>query len=622
MRLTSAPRRALLAALLAAPLLAHAQDRWSDPLPGVRHLDRRLPDPNRVNALFIDLCQPGISLHATRPDDRGQVTSRFARDYGLVAAINGGFYNVNTYGTIGLTVGEGERWADGADNDITGFIAFGEDNRATISIPSAIVAAPERWMRAVIPGMPLLLRDGQVVQEPCTSHYCERHPRTVVGLDASGRTLILVTVDGRWSGISRGMNRDELAALMLDLGARTALNLDGGGSTTMVLNGAVMNHPSDGSERRVSNHLGVALNLDARLSHCCTPSAAPQPGPRFIDVPSGHWAEAAAEALYQEGITQGCQQSPLAFCPDCGVTRAAAALFLARALGLPDGGVGRFEDVGPETMGAEAIGALAAAGLSNGCSQDPPRFCPLSLLSRAEAVTLIVRAAGFDLIAPTGQFSDVGQAEWYAPYVETALDACLVSGCGDGRFCPHDHITRAELAVVLSRALELGGLRHCLDGEREDAGVEPPPVDASVAPIQDILWPDAAPRDAGVEPDRRPLDPPWDAAWPVDAALDSGGGPLAPDGGRFDAEITPDAARPRPDAARPQADAGASGLDGGISRVDMGRVGGDVGALGAEDREAAVGEGCHCRQGARGGAWLWLLAPLWLLRRRRGSSPT
>lgn len=87
------------------------------------------------------------------------------------------------------------------------------------------------------------------------------HPRTAVGIDADGGKVLLVTVDGR-SATSRGFTMVELADLMTALGAENALNLDGGGSSTMVghtLAGelSVLNVPSDGTERRVPNGLGV-----------------------------------------------------------------------------------------------------------------------------------------------------------------------------------------------------------------------------------------------------------------------------------------------------------------------------------------------------------------------------
>jgi exopolysaccharide biosynthesis protein len=84
-----------------------------------------------------------------------------------------------------------------------------------------------------------------------------RHPRTALGFSADSSTLYLITVDGR-SESSSGMSLAELASLMQSLGVAQGLNLDGGGSTTLVLNGRVVNHPSDSSgERTVGNILYI-----------------------------------------------------------------------------------------------------------------------------------------------------------------------------------------------------------------------------------------------------------------------------------------------------------------------------------------------------------------------------
>lgn len=80
-----------------------------------------------------------------------------------------------------------------------------------------------------------------------------RQPRTLAGVRADGK-LLLVTVDGRRPGWSTGVTLPEAARLMRSLGARDALNLDGGGSTTMTVRGQVVNRPSDRTgERPVSN---------------------------------------------------------------------------------------------------------------------------------------------------------------------------------------------------------------------------------------------------------------------------------------------------------------------------------------------------------------------------------
>ena len=82
-----------------------------------------------------------------------------------------------------------------------------------------------------------------------------RAPRTAVGIKKDG-SLMLVVVDGR-SNNSAGLTLAELATYMLRLGAREAVNFDGGGSSVLAINGLVVNKPSDGKERPVSIGLGL-----------------------------------------------------------------------------------------------------------------------------------------------------------------------------------------------------------------------------------------------------------------------------------------------------------------------------------------------------------------------------
>ena len=103
-----------------------------------------------------------------------------------------------------------------------------------------------------IGGDRILVADGQVALGACTGAVCSRNPRTAIGLTADGRVLIVV-VDGR-QGSSSGMSLLELAQFMANrLGAEVAMNLDGGGSSTMAVRGALANHPGDGFERAVSS---------------------------------------------------------------------------------------------------------------------------------------------------------------------------------------------------------------------------------------------------------------------------------------------------------------------------------------------------------------------------------
>ncbi|MEJ5261569.1 MAG: phosphodiester glycosidase family protein [Ignavibacterium sp.] len=117
-------------------------------------------------------------------------------------------------------------------------------------------------LKTLIGGWPLLVKDcmNLIRRNPALEGVSEkfseqRHPRTGIGYSADKNTLYLITVDGRQQS-SRGMTLLEFANLMIAEGIHYGLNLDGGGSTTMVINGKVVNNPSDATgERLVGNSL-------------------------------------------------------------------------------------------------------------------------------------------------------------------------------------------------------------------------------------------------------------------------------------------------------------------------------------------------------------------------------
>jgi exopolysaccharide biosynthesis protein len=108
-----------------------------------------------------------------------------------------------------------------------------------------------------IGGMPLLVDQGQNVVRSCWSaNFCGVNPRTGVGITADGRVLLL-TVDGRRADWSVGMTMSEFAQQFVRLGATRALNLDGGGSTTVVVRGTVRNRPAYGAQREIASAIVV-----------------------------------------------------------------------------------------------------------------------------------------------------------------------------------------------------------------------------------------------------------------------------------------------------------------------------------------------------------------------------
>ena len=121
---------------------------------------------------------------------------------------------------------------------------------------------PWRDAEDILGGGPKLVTAGRIDitgerEKVAPAFVTDRHPRSAIASLADGRVLLLV-VDGRQPELSVGMTLDELARVLVELGAIEAINLDGGGSTTMVVKGVIVNRPSDPTgERPVSDAILV-----------------------------------------------------------------------------------------------------------------------------------------------------------------------------------------------------------------------------------------------------------------------------------------------------------------------------------------------------------------------------
>lgn len=195
---------------------------------------------------------------AASPADSGAVAVRVSRIAGGAASGAGVVASVDAHGgAVPLDSGAVVVVGRGAAARVLHTLPAGDTVQWRVElVPAAGQGAPAA---EAVGGQPVLLRDGAVapdIRQGIAASFGERrHPRTAVGITADGR-LHWVTVDGRQAPYSDGMSLAELADLMARLGARDAINLDGGGSTTMVVRGVVVNRPSDAAgERAVGNAL-------------------------------------------------------------------------------------------------------------------------------------------------------------------------------------------------------------------------------------------------------------------------------------------------------------------------------------------------------------------------------
>lgn len=224
---------------------------------GVRWLAHHFPElgPGPQNVHVLELDPSEVELRPARPPRGFAPTSRLAREGDAVAAVNGGFF-----GPRGEAIGLLR--IDGAE-----LFPASEGAPWVLGIPERGPLRFERrtsgtWdeVRHALAGKPLLLRGGRVVPQDLGG---ARHPRTAIGQRADG-VRVLLTCDGR-ARESLGLSVGELAHLLRGLRCVDALNLDGGGSTTLWVRdepeGGIANCPCDdkrfdhAGERAVSNAL-------------------------------------------------------------------------------------------------------------------------------------------------------------------------------------------------------------------------------------------------------------------------------------------------------------------------------------------------------------------------------
>lgn len=163
--------------------------------------------------------------------------------------------------------------AEGASIDFSKSIRIGDTLKILNTITPAIPKVKEAiggFIQVVNNGKDYV--DQSYVKENKPGHALLRHPRTAVGFSQDSTKLYLIAVDGRQTH-SVGMTLHELADIMVKIGVHYGLNLDGGGSTTMVVQDSIMNKPSDGFERAVGNGLLIiSTDQNEKVSWLSFPS--------------------------------------------------------------------------------------------------------------------------------------------------------------------------------------------------------------------------------------------------------------------------------------------------------------------------------------------------------------
>ncbi|MFM9024589.1 MAG: phosphodiester glycosidase family protein, partial [Planctomycetaceae bacterium] len=330
---------------LAATAAAQETRTVAQPFIGVTltRIDTTVPRKLSMNLVEIDLTVPGIGFAVTPSnggaagDTVGVTTRQFLTQQGVQVAVNGGFsawVSGSNYNVEGLAARQGVVYSDFQEFR-TFALNISPDNVATIiraTGTSGTAHTPATTLYNVLPGEGRLLRNGTIIQYDNESNQ----PRTGVGLSLDETKLYFLAVDGRNSGHSLGVTRPELADFMRMNGVHNAFNLDGGGSTTLVVadpqprlvNVPVGVNDVPGTERVVGSNVGVyALPM-------------PVPAAVTIEVAGGTITQAAAGHPFLVNALSLTKIGPGTLVLDAGNTFTstteirAGAVRLAKATGL------------------------------------------------------------------------------------------------------------------------------------------------------------------------------------------------------------------------------------------------------------------------------------------------
>ena len=277
--LLGTPALLYLALMLRRPLPTAKQQQLFQGITYQR-IRRSKPNPLMIHIVKVDLKKPGIELLVTPgepgEDDRdiaAQTTSEFLQKHDLQLAINGSFfhpfyvnspidyfpYSGDRVNILGQAISQGKIYSN--VNKDWPVLCIYPEKRAGIYPDTC----PENTVQGIA-GNLVLIDQGQPVQSQKFSDFNKKFPRTAVAIDEAGETLWLILIDGRQGLYSEGATLATLTNIILELeGVETALNLDGGGSTTLVIsqgiNTKVLNAPFHSRipmrQRPIANHLGI-----------------------------------------------------------------------------------------------------------------------------------------------------------------------------------------------------------------------------------------------------------------------------------------------------------------------------------------------------------------------------
>ncbi|PRD51428.1 phosphodiester glycosidase family protein [Sphingobacterium gobiense] len=225
------------------------------------HFQNLFDSEQEINYVEIDLKKNLKKLYLAAEPSELKPTSQLALEHRALVAVNGGFFDMKNGGATDFIQVDNKvvnRTRKKSDRGNALFLLSRKEIKIKASTDTLYGA--ERYPNVLLSG-PLLVADGNPYPLTKNAFNDNRHPRTAIALTGDGKLLLFV-VDGR-NKSAHGMNLYELSSILQWLGAKDAMNLDGGGSSTLYVKGAaengVVNHPSDNKlfdhegERAVSN---------------------------------------------------------------------------------------------------------------------------------------------------------------------------------------------------------------------------------------------------------------------------------------------------------------------------------------------------------------------------------
>jgi len=243
-----------------------------------RRVVQFIPHPMIAHVIEIDTKGNEIELLITPPDSDGETplnartTSQFLDEFDVQIAINGDGFSPwwsrspadyyphvgDPVAPLGLSASKGEVYSTGTQTTMGIKPTLYVSRRNVLSFNN-----PPNNINSAISGDRMIVLKGDVAPDLDDG---ELEPRTAIGMNRNGRYLYLIVVDGRQPLYSSGATFAELAQILIEQGAYIAMSLDGGGSSTLVIEGeagepVILNSPIDnyipGRERPVANHLGI-----------------------------------------------------------------------------------------------------------------------------------------------------------------------------------------------------------------------------------------------------------------------------------------------------------------------------------------------------------------------------